>query len=222
MNVHSADARLGARARATDAEVSPSAVRAWLRALELTKPISEHPSRLLADIIDELAEKFGEVPALLSDRETLSFGALSAQANRYARWALDQGLRKGDVVGLLMPNRSEYMAIWLGITRVGGTVALLNTNLVGSSLAHCINIVAPKHIIVGAELLAAFDSANTQIEPGAKLWSHGAARDLPDIEQVVAAWSGGRLANIAHRAPTIADCALYTPPHDRAAQGCQD
>ena len=28
-----------------------------------------------------------------------------------------------------MPNRPEYLAIWLGITRVGGVVALLNTNL---------------------------------------------------------------------------------------------
>ena len=52
-----------------------------------------------------------------------------------------------------MPNRPEYMAIWLGITSVGGVVALLNTNLVGPSLAHCINIVAPKHLIVAAELV---------------------------------------------------------------------
>ena len=65
------------------------------------------------------------------------------------RWT--QGLAKGEVVCLLMPNRPEYMAIWLGITSVGGVVALLNTNLTGPSLAHCINIVAPKHIIVAAE-----------------------------------------------------------------------
>jgi fatty-acyl-CoA synthase len=209
MNVHNADARLGAGARASDADLNPSAVKAWLRALELTKPIAEQPARLLPDIIDDLAEKFGEAPALLSDRETLSFGALSTQANRYARWALNQGLGKGDVVGLLMPNRPEYMAIWLGITHVGGIVALLNTNLVGSSLAHCINIVAPKHIIVAAELLAAFDSARAQIELGAKLWSHGTARNLPDIEHTVAGCSGERLANLAHPAATIADCALY-------------
>ena len=51
-----------------------------------------------------------------------------------------------------MPNRPEYLAIWLGITRVGGVVALLNTNLAGQSLAHCINIAAPRHLIVAAEL----------------------------------------------------------------------
>ena len=40
-----------------------------------------------------------------------------------------QGIAKGDAVCLLMPNRPEYMAIWLGDHAVGGVVALLNTNL---------------------------------------------------------------------------------------------
>ena len=32
-------------------------------------------------------------------------------------------------------------------------MALLNTNLTGTTLAHCINIVAPKHVIVAADLM---------------------------------------------------------------------
>ena len=62
------------------------------------------------------------------------------------------GVEKGDVVCLMMPNRPEYAAIWLGIARAGGVVALLNTNLAGAALAHCVNIVRPKHVIVAAEL----------------------------------------------------------------------
>src|SRR6202023_1671264 len=124
--------------------------RAWLRALELTTPIAKAPWRTFPAVIEELAEKFGNAPALLADDESLSFRALHERANRYARWALAHDIRKGDTVCLLMANRPEYMAIWLGIVRVGGVVALLNTNLRGASLAHCIDIVAPKHIIVAA------------------------------------------------------------------------
>ena len=58
----------------------------------------------------------------------------------------------------MMPNRPEYMAIWLGITGVGGVVALINTNLRGPALAHCIDIVAPKHLIVAADYCA--DASN--------------------------------------------------------------
>src|SRR2546426_11303706 len=127
-----------------------SAAKTWLRALELTAPIGANPDRIFPVVIEELANKLGEAPALLSDRECLTYRALAERSNRYARWTLEQGLAKGEAVCLFMPNRPEYMAIWLGVTRVGAVVSLLNTNLVGPSLAHCIKIVAPRHIIVAA------------------------------------------------------------------------
>ena len=97
-------------------------LRGALRALRMTTPIAKNPTRVFPLVIDELAAKYGDAPALISDREQLSYRALAARANRYARWALQQGIAKGDTVCLLMPNRPEYMAIWLGITRVGGVV----------------------------------------------------------------------------------------------------
>src|SRR5437867_737317 len=117
----------------------PSSAKAWSRALELTAPIVRRPDRILPTVIEELAETFGDAPALLSDGECLTYRGLAARSAGYARWAIEQRLAKGDAVCLLMPNRPEYMAIWLGITRVGGVVALLNTQLAGPSLAHCLN-----------------------------------------------------------------------------------
>ena len=141
-----------------------SPAKSWLRALELTAPISNSPQRIFPNVIEELAEKFGDAPALVSDRESLTYRGVAERSYRYARWALDHGLGKGDVVCLMMPNRPEYMAIWLGITRVGGIVALLNTNLSGPSLAHCVRIAEPKRIIVAAELLDAFISCAPRID----------------------------------------------------------
>src|ERR1044071_1070180 len=140
MNLHVTDSQ---RDRAKD-----SPAKAWLRALEMTAPIAANPDRTLPAMLDALASRHGDAPALISDRETLSYRALAARANRYARWALTQGLAKGETVGLMMPNRPEYLAAWLGITRIGGVVALLNTNLTGRALAHCIEIAAPRHMIV--------------------------------------------------------------------------
>ena len=57
-----------------------SVVKAWLRALEMTKAIADRPARILPDLIDNLAQTFGEAPALLSDRECLTFRALLARA----------------------------------------------------------------------------------------------------------------------------------------------
>src|SRR6266571_2513932 len=144
-----------------------------MRTLKMTTPIAKNPTRVFPAVVEELAEKFGEAPALLSDRERLTYRALAERSNRYARWALDQGLAKGDAVCLFMPNRPEYMAIWLGITSVGGVVALLNTNLAGPSLAHCINIVAPKHVIAAAELLDSLTAALPDLAGAPTIWTHG-------------------------------------------------
>src|SRR2546427_7256821 len=160
-----------------------SAAQAWLRALELTARIPKHPHRILSTVVEEVAEKFGEAPALLSDRECLTYRALAERSNRYARWALDQGLATGDAVCLFMPNRPEYMAIWLGITSVGGVVALLNTNLAGPSLAHCINIAAPKHLIVADGLVDRVAAVRQDLAGGPRIWAHGPRHDeFPRID----------------------------------------
>src|SRR5271157_1312909 len=125
---------------------SPAAA-AWRRALQMTARIGDEPSRIFPLVIDELA-RFGDAPALTGCGECLSYAGLAAQARRYANWAQAQGIRRGEVVALMLGNRPDYLAIWAGITRIGGVVALINTNLGGEALAHCLGVADPKHIIV--------------------------------------------------------------------------
>jgi len=187
-----------------------SAAGAWLRALELTAPIAQHPNRIFPAVVDELAAELGDKPALLSDDECLTYRALSQRSNQYARWALSQGLGKGDTVCLLMPNRPEYLALWLGITKVGGVVALLNTNLAGRSLAHCMKIVEPKHVIAGAEYVDRMTAASPG-RPGAPvIWTHGASDvSFPCIDRAVDQYASHELREEERRAITIEDRALY-------------
>jgi fatty-acyl-CoA synthase len=181
---------------------------AW-RALKMTTPIGKHPTRVFPVVIDELADRFGDAPALISDRERLSYRTLAGRANRYARWALREGLAKGDTVCLLMPNRPEYMAAWIGITAVGGVAALINTNLLGTALAHCIDIVAPKHVVVATDLTATFATAHGLLRTRPKIWSHGESAEFPRIDSEVDALPGDRLAADERAALTIEDHALY-------------
>ncbi|MGQ7791969.1 long-chain-acyl-CoA synthetase [Faunimonas sp. B44] len=150
-------------------------LRGALRTLSKVTPIAKDTNRTYPDVAEALAAEHGDKAALVSDRESFSYRAYNARANRYARWAAANGVAKGDTVALLMPNRPEYLAIWLGIARAGGVTALLNTNLTGPALGHCINIVHAKHIIVEASLVDAFKTAETHLDPGPKLWCHGGA-----------------------------------------------
>ena len=190
-----------------DRRLSPA--KMWLRALETTGQIGNDGARTLPTVVEELAKALGNSPALLSAGECLTYSELGERANRYARWALGQGLTKGEVVCLLMPNRPEYLAIWLGITRVGGVVSLLNTNLNGASLAHCINVVDPRHLIVSAELIDSFVSARPHIVAEVKIWSRGATdSDLPRVEDQIEKMSGKDLTDSEAQSPNIDDRAL--------------
>jgi fatty-acyl-CoA synthase len=194
----------------TGHEGSRNALKAWVRALEKTAPLAQNPAQTFPVLIDSLAERFGLAPALLSDGESLNYLALAERSRRYARWALEQGLSSGDVVCLLMPNCPEYVAIWLGITRVGAIVSLLNTNLIGDALAHAINIVAPKHIIVDAELADALAGVRNKIAPSIQCWAHGENRHgMARIDREIEQCAEAGLGRAEYRPPTLADRALY-------------
>lgn len=187
-----------------------SAAHAWARALELTGPIARHPHRVLPTVIEERALQFADAPALLSERESLTYGALVDRSNRYARWSLAQGIGKDDVVCLMMPNRPEYMAIWLGIVKVGGVVALVNTNLTGPSLAHCIHIVSPKHVIVAAELSDAFTTALPDVAASPAIWVHGDCQSsFRRIDRDIELLAGDTLSDSERQSVTIQDRALH-------------
>ena len=87
-----------------------------------TAPIAASPRRACStDVIDGARGGAGRrAGAARRERESLTYRALAARANRYrALGARRRGLAKGETVCLLMPNRPEYLAIWLGITGVG-------------------------------------------------------------------------------------------------------
>jgi fatty-acyl-CoA synthase len=173
-----------------------SASKAWLRALEMTAKIENAPTRILPAVIQELGARFGEAPALIAPRETFSHARLAARANQVSRWALAQGIQKGDTVCLLLPNCPDYLALWLGITAIGGIAALLNTNLKGDALDHCIKVAAPSHII-------AAECWSSALSTTAQLWHYGGT-----FSRLLEAFSGAALAQDVRREVTLNDRAL--------------
>jgi fatty-acyl-CoA synthase len=165
---------------------------AWIRALQRTAPIPQHPTVTLPVVIDRMAEAHPDAPALIDPAETLTYRALADRARGYAGWAVRNAIGQGDVVCLFMRNCAEYMAIWLGITRVGGIVALINTQLTGDGLIHAIDIVAPKHVIVGPGLVEAVEAVRPRLRSEPAVWTECEPGDgLGD-----------------HASPTLADHAL--------------
>lgn len=192
----------------TKAARAPSASKIWLKAIELTARIETLPGRLFADVVDDWTRRQPDRVALVTDNASLDYDGLSKRINRYARWALSVGVAKGDTVGLIMPNGIDYVAAWLGISRVGGVVALINTKLVGQSLAHCLDVAKPSHIIVAHELSETLESATPHLRTDAKIWTHGDARGERAIDVALAALDDVPLSPEERGGVTIDDRAL--------------
>ena len=49
-----------------------------------------------------------------------------AESNRLAHYWLDQGVQRGDVVALIMPNKPTFVIVWVSLMAVGAMPAFIN------------------------------------------------------------------------------------------------
>ncbi|HJW40613.1 MAG TPA: long-chain-acyl-CoA synthetase [Rhizomicrobium sp.] len=155
-----------------------SAIARTLIGLRGVTPESPHT---IVDIVEAQARTTPDAIAFHYLDSTMSYRALDSHANRVAHWAKRAGVGRGEAVALLMENRPEYVATWLGLLKVGAVAALINTNLRGTALAHSIAIAEAQHAVVGTELAALYSEAGAR----PKAWSTGGA--TPGFENFDAA-----------------------------------
>jgi fatty-acyl-CoA synthase len=152
------------------------------RTLKRVKSIAPDSTNLICDDLEAAVDKWRDRQAITFEGKTVTYAELDAIANRYAHWAKGQGLTRGQTVALFMPNRLEYMAIWYGLTKVGVSTALINNQLTGAALAHCLNISQALHCIVDSETSPCFEDVKGQLQRHMQQWVLGPAtgeqRDL--------------------------------------------
>lgn len=184
------------------------------RLLQRIKPIRMDSPDLVCDDFEEVCDQFPDNVALEDETRKVTYRELDSLANRFGHWARGRGLRRSDVVALMMHNRIEYIAAWLGLAKVGVPCALINTNLSGAPLAHCLNLVAASQVICDAECADAIETARPMAAKTLSLWvlGLGAADETGDrrsLEAGVRGASSVRPARLVREGLTNKDVALY-------------
>lgn len=182
-------------------------LRGALRTLNRVKPIKATPNRTVLDRLEDVIAQNHNRIALISDHETLTYGAMGERINTIARWAKANGIGKGDTVALLLPNRPDYLCIWLGIARAGGATALLNTSQTGHALMHSVAIVKPKLAIVAQDLLAIYQHAMAGVADAPRVTVHGASGSEFDV--ALKGFSGAPLEPHERVTLTLDDRCVY-------------
>jgi acyl-CoA synthetase (AMP-forming)/AMP-acid ligase II len=125
-----------------------------LRALPALNPLGH---RSCARLLQELATHAPHRLGLAYQDERWTWQEINDRANQYAHFAIQQRLRRGDVVALSMDNRPDYLFITAGLNRLGVISALINTHLTGPALVHAIKAAKPKALLVGSEHVKALN-----------------------------------------------------------------
>lgn len=107
-----------------------------------------------------------ESPAIIADDHTVSYGELYARSQRVAAVLHGAGLRRGDGVALVLPNRPEFFEITWGCQLSGLYYTAVNTHFTAGEVAYVIDDSDAIAVFVDAsmpELAAHVRAANTRV-----------------------------------------------------------
>src|SRR5438445_3621359 len=145
-------------------------------------------SRTLGALIDELAAARPDAEALVFRGERLSFAALRDRADALARAFLALGVRKGDGVAILLPNRPEWLIAGVAAAKVGAATVAISTFSTPREIAWTLQHARPSVVVTmeafrGRAYLAAIHEVVPELaraEPGALR-----SERLPELRAVV-------------------------------------
>lgn len=102
--------------------------------------------------------------ALMFEEQKYSYTALNDWANQIAHYYLARGAKQGDVIAVILENRSELIATVIGLAKIGVVSALVNTSQTGKVLTHSINLVKPFALIAGEECCNAIEEVRADLD----------------------------------------------------------
>ncbi|MBW1872591.1 MAG: AMP-binding protein, partial [Deltaproteobacteria bacterium] len=135
-----------------------------------------------ADAIRPAFRNFPDKAALSFMGVEVTFGELDRYSNQFAGMLMASGFKKGDVVGINLPNIPEYVIAWLGALKAGCAVTGVSPLLSAEEMEYQLNDSGAKCLIT---LDAIYAGRVVKI-----------ASNIPEVKLVIAASVGGFLPGI--------------------------
>lgn len=95
--------------------------------------------------------------------QSFTFGQLEARSNQLAQVLHDRGLRRGDRLAFLLPNRVEIIDLWLACVKLGLIVVPVNVLYQSREIAHIVGDSKPAAVVTTQDRAA-------DIAAGVSVW----------------------------------------------------
>ena len=153
----------------------------------------------IGTVFQDRAARFGERVFIRFGDEKITYRQANETANRYAAVLTDHGVRRGNVVGIMLRNSPDAVLMMLAAVKCGAVAGMLNYNQRGEVLGHSLGLLNATVVVAESDLVEPI------VESGAEV------ADLLTVENVakIALGKHGSGTPSAGRART------WPPPRSR-------
>lgn len=133
------------------------------------------PVPTLPELLEDNAREVGDREAFADARERITWGELHERARRVAAGLLGLGVGKGDVVGIQLPNRIDFVVALGAINQIGAVACPYDGSLREREIGFILRFSGAVATIVGPDARG-FDHVGLMLR---------LAPDLPDLRHVI-------------------------------------
>ncbi|WP_318528692.1 non-ribosomal peptide synthetase [Kosakonia cowanii] len=112
------------------------------------------PSLTLAECFEKQVQLTPDAPAIFYEESVLSYGQLNSLVNQMSHYLRQQGVRPGDIVGLLLPRTDNLVIAMLAIMKAGAVYMPLDPDHPAERIKHILATAAPTCLLTTAETSA--------------------------------------------------------------------
>ncbi|MCL6448353.1 MAG: long-chain fatty acid--CoA ligase [Armatimonadetes bacterium] len=125
----------------------------------------------LAQIIEKNVQRIPRNPAVISDKEQLSWEEFNRRVNRFANALRKLGVGKGDRVAIYLPNSPEYLVTYFAVAKIGAIAVPFNIMFRSNEIIYIINNSRARVLVAAAA--------------EAKAHVLGVREQLPSIKKII-------------------------------------
>ena len=114
--------------------------RPWLERYDEGVPQTiEYPEIPLYHFLDDSALKYPDTPCTIFKGAKITYKEMSAITDRFAAGLASIGVKKGDRVGIFIPNSPQFVMAYFAILKLGGIVVATNPMYSAREIKHQAN-----------------------------------------------------------------------------------
>ena len=138
---------------------------------------------LIHDYLHSSAKRFPEKEAMICKQGRATYGELHSGSYAIASWLIENGLRPGERVAILMDDPIKYVSSYFGILIAGGVVVAMNTQTSSRTLEYQLSDCDCVALLTHMRFIRYFRKLSVNI-PSLKIaaisgWHHGAIEGMP-------------------------------------------